>query len=633
VAKTECTLTGSDCTSSGGTWSTSSCSCACPSGYDLSGNKCVAKCTADKWTCDNWSVCVDGKQYRPCTLTYDCPGVSQVSPRTEQECTVAEKEQTEATATSCYYKFSEYGSCINGKQTRKILSSYPEGCIDKLNEPLEKACTAVACSYKYSGWSECKDGKKTRSISSTSPEGCTPGNPLVEEACKLPCTDADWKCDDWSACGSEGTQYRKCSLSDICISSSTLKSPLTTRDCVYATIPVETEPGTTEQEAVPAECSAIGWTDKKDCELYLYHSRVVSDCRDSNLNSKDQCRQYFLSKYGKPLKCEGLSEDSCNSLIDNVILADLKTVIASDVKEKLAEVAGNAAVVDIKNQTIRTEVVSVPSGQSQPVTQVKEVKVESLPITSSAAENVSVSLIPTATTVSAQQNLSPVAIAFDSDGDGLPDDVEKRLKTDPNMKDTDSDGYSDAEEVRMGTDPLDPLAKKIKTEVAGVDKAIVEGKALEQPKYAATVASASLAVEKVETVAETNALRFEGKAKPNQVVTLFIYSTMPIVVTVQADANGNWTYDLDKTMVDGTHEVYVAVNNDQGKIVESALPTPFFIAEAQAVSVDDFVASAADVSKVESQTNNMLMLYVLSGLAVVLILVAAFFIIKQRFAE
>jgi hypothetical protein len=107
---------------------------------------------------------------------------------------------------------------------------------------------------------------------------------------------------------------------------------------------------------------------------------------------------------------------------------------------------------------------------------------------------------------------------------------------------------------------------------------------------------------------------------------------MPIVVTVQADANGNWTYELDKTMVDGTHEVYVAVNNDEGKIVETSLPTPFFIQEAQAVTVDNFVATG-DATQVSGQTNNMMTLYIFSGLAVILILIAGFLIIKQRLSD
>lgn len=44
----------------------------------------------------------------------------------------------------------------------------------------------------------------------------------------------------------------------------------------------------------------------------------------------------------------------------------------------------------------------------------------------------------------------------DSDGDGLPDDAEDDLGTDPDNPDTDGDGVDDGDEVEVGTDPLDP---------------------------------------------------------------------------------------------------------------------------------------------------------------------------------
>lgn len=48
-------------------------------------------------------------------------------------------------------------------------------------------------------------------------------------------------------------------------------------------------------------------------------------------------------------------------------------------------------------------------------------------------------------------------LSRDSDGDGLTDGEEVRLKTDPTNPDTDGDGYSDGDEVhRYQSDPLDP---------------------------------------------------------------------------------------------------------------------------------------------------------------------------------
>jgi len=52
--------------------------------------------------------------------------------------------------------------------------------------------------------------------------------------------------------------------------------------------------------------------------------------------------------------------------------------------------------------------------------------------------------------------LMPTTTARDSDGDGLTDEEEQRLGTDPNNPDTDGDGYPDGLEVALGSDPLDP---------------------------------------------------------------------------------------------------------------------------------------------------------------------------------
>lgn len=55
-------------------------------------------------------------------------------------------------------------------------------------------------------------------------------------------------------------------------------------------------------------------------------------------------------------------------------------------------------------------------------------------------------------------NPTPVSMV-DSDADGLTDDEEKIIGTDPNKADTDNDGYLDLEEVKSGYDPLVPGQK------------------------------------------------------------------------------------------------------------------------------------------------------------------------------
>jgi hypothetical protein len=383
-------------------------------------------------------------------------------------------------------------------------------------------------------------------------------------------------------------------------------------------------------DQVSDECIKIGWTNKSDCDTYTYKENAVASCKSNNLTTIDSCREYIINEYGKPTKCDTINGESCDNLINNVILSGFGDTISMETKEDLSSVAGTSAVIDTQQRTITAQIEPVAGGTTTTPT-TKEIKAEEMPFASSDSGSVSVSLLSTSS-VSSQDNLSPVGIAFDTDGDGLPDDVERRLGTDPNKKDTDGDGVDDNEELKKGTSPLDPLAKTTTIVLSGVDKAVVEGKTLEQPKSSTTsTVSTSLAVNSIETVEGSN-LKFQGKAEPNQVVTLFIYSVMPIVVTVQADSNGNWVYELDKTLVDGTHEAYVAINNDEGKILEASLPTPFFIAEAKAVSVDDFV-STGDASQVTDKTNNMIILYVLGGLVVIFVLIAAILIIRQKYSE
>lgn len=48
-----------------------------------------------------------------------------------------------------------------------------------------------------------------------------------------------------------------------------------------------------------------------------------------------------------------------------------------------------------------------------------------------------------------------IACASDSDGDGIPDDEETSLGTDPNNPDSDGDGFTDGDEVSVGTVPTD----------------------------------------------------------------------------------------------------------------------------------------------------------------------------------
>jgi hypothetical protein len=82
------------------------------------------------------------------------------------------------------------------------------------------------------------------------------------------------------------------------------------------------------------------------------------------------------------------------------------------------------------------------------------------------------------------------------------------------------------------------------------------------------------------TATTSEKIVFKGYAAPNSEVTLFIYST-PIIVTVTTNAEGIWTYELDKELEDGRHTLYVARVDNAGKIVAKTNPIFFTKAEAQ----------------------------------------------------
>jgi len=81
-----------------------------------------------------------------------------------------------------------------------------------------------------------------------------------------------------------------------------------------------------------------------------------------------------------------------------------------------------------------------------------------------AQEQTEVTTTPAETTANPTENITPTPStgevttqAIDSDQDGLTDEEEKSLGTNPNSPDSDNDGLFDREEVKVyGTDPLNP---------------------------------------------------------------------------------------------------------------------------------------------------------------------------------
>ncbi len=210
-------------------------------------------------------------------------------------------------------------------------------------------------------------------------------------------------------------------------------------------------------------------------------------------------------------------------------------------------------------------------------------------------------------------------LSKDSDQDGVTDFDEINLyETDPLVADSDNDGFNDGIEILSGYDP-----RNASTE------AVVE---YESPKKAGVVREDLFVIESITTLTPDSALSsnkktpeavISGRALPNSFVTLYVFSN-PVVVTVKTDADGNWSYRFDKEIADGTHEVYVGVTDNAGRVVAKSEPVRF-VKTAEAFTPVDAAENVA-VAQTETQkslisSSSVLLIASVSVVAIGLILI------------
>lgn len=83
-----------------------------------------------------------------------------------------------------------------------------------------------------------------------------------------------------------------------------------------------------------------------------------------------------------------------------------------------------------------------------------------------------------------------------------------------------------------------------------------------------------------ESSGSTTKLKFQGKAKPNTLVLLYVYSE-PLVLSTTSDSNGDWSYALEDPLQPGNHEIYAVVDKGDGTYQRSSV-FDFAIAKAEA---------------------------------------------------
>jgi hypothetical protein len=151
---------------------------------------------------------------------------------------------------------------------------------------------------------------------------------------------------------------------------------------------------------------------------------------------------------------------------------------------------------------------------------------------------------------------------------------------------------TDGERILLGLDALSTSPKQVPVEsplssgqetqylfevkdISFREKPQEVAPAAPSPSPSVATSSATTATSSpVDASTSAKELVISGRALPNSFITLYIFST-PIVVTVKTDANGKWSYTLDKTLEDGDHTLYVAMVDNSGRIIAKSKPIVF----------------------------------------------------------
>lgn len=197
----------------------------------------------------------------------------------------------------------------------------------------------------------------------------------------------------------------------------------------------------------------------------------------------------------------------------------------------------------------------------------------------------------------------------DTDGDGLLDGREIEIGTDLLNPDTDGDGLLDGDEAANGRDPLVPekFAVEAQTDPGAVPPANADVYKVEKVKSVKTEGGSSL-------------IEISGRALPLSYVKIFIYS-QPVIVAVKTDAQGRWTYTLDKPLDDGNHTVYATLINSQGRF---AARSEVYVFKKTGDQIEKLVAGQE--ASMSSATGRIIQDFKFAIIIVVVVAVAAAFV-------
>lgn len=352
---------------------------------------------------------------------------------------------------------------------------------------------------------------------------------------------------------------------------------------------------------------------------------LLNICLENGIDSAQNCLIKIKDEISDkkdmlPLECQNIEIDSCVGLIKKIVNENfIPKNKLDEIKEQIKSLASTHITLE-KTFTKESSITQKNAGQETVLTkESNELIKQVLPVLS---EDETFLVLPSEDSTP-YNNTLPAILMIDDDNDGLPNEMEERLGTDPQKADTDGDGYSDYIEVKHDYDPNGPTKKD--KQLSPVELAILDKVSFEQPVLSDQPINETLKINEVKNkrsfLVFNKNLEINGQGRPNEIISLYIYSSMPIVITIKTDANGNWVYNFDKKLVDGDHKAYVVINNNNGEIEEKSNLFNFFVKNAIAVTNEQYLQERTDII---DRTKLMIFIYIFAGLLLVLLLIAIF---------
>jgi len=360
-------------------------------------------------------------------------------------------------------------------------------------------------------------------------------------------------------------------------------------------------------DQIDSQCLEASIYEVESCEEYLKLKQVESICLGENIVDIEECKGFMLDKYLDTIECRLENTSTCKTVLKDKYFNRL--VVKKNRQEKIASSTEN-----IFGQSFSVEELNSKIADDAELDEI-------LPLL--PGEGVKVLLIKSSESSilesSEQLTIRNKAVIFlDNDEDGLADDAESYYGTDPNNPDSDGDTFLDGDEVKNGYNPMGEGV--FDKDLSNLDYVSFAANELEQPEVLQRDKDGELKINFIKT--KDKVTQLSGMAAPNTWVNIFLYSDLPLVMTAKADASGNWSYDLKHSLVDGSHQVFVTVNDNTGSIVKQSNPLAFLVREARAVSVDQYFDREDSIMPSE---DSMLWTYVFG--AIFLIIIGLIFIL------